>query len=131
MRNRHAMKWLIVLALVVLIAAAQSADWIKLGTKTVRHSVDRDVILVGPKEGPFNAVKLKVRKAGLHIMDMKIHFMNGDVMDVEIRKFIPRDGETRVIDLPGKKRKIEKVVFWYKTPKKKAKAARIRLWARQ
>ncbi|MBN1780789.1 hypothetical protein JW948_06665 [bacterium] len=130
MRKRHIFTWFIVVTLVMMIAAVQAGNWEKLGARTVNYNVDRDVILVGEKEGTFTAIKLAVNKAGIHVLDMKVHFMNGDVMDVEIRSFIPKNGETRIIDLPGKNRMIEKVVFWYKTPAKKGKAARVRLWGR-
>lgn len=130
--SRH--KWitgLSVLILLLVITSLYGADWVKLGMRTAKHSVDRDVILVGEKEGTFTGIKLGVRRAGIHFLDLKVHFMNGDVKDVEIRKLIPAGGETRVIDLPGKNRKIKKVVFWYKTPKKKGKEARVRLWGRR
>lgn len=130
MRKQSQMVWFLVFALSLLFTVAQAGDWEKLGTRTVKHSVDRDVIPVGAKEGTFTAMKLVVQKAGIHFLDMKVYFVNGDVMDVEIRSFIPKGGETRVIDLPGESRRIEKVVFWYKTFKKNEKAARVRLWAR-
>ena len=130
MRRHNLTAWLILITLFMFSSAVQAAKWEKLGARTVKHGVDRDVILVGAKEGTFTAIKLAVNRAGIHMLDMKVHFVNGDVMDVEIRKFIPKNGETRVIDLPGKNRRIEKVVFWYKTLAKRDKAATVRLWGR-
>lgn len=130
MKKIHQRKWALVVLVFMSFVLLYAANWEKLGMRTVKHSVDRDVILVGAKEGTFTALKFTVKKAGLHFLDMKVHFVNGDVKDVQIRKMIPRGGETRVIDLPGNKRQIEKVVFWYKTPKKNEKAARVRLWGR-
>ena len=131
MKKLHPAVWSIVIALLLIFTMVHAAEWVKLGGKLVRHSVDRDVILVGADEGTFTAIKMTVKRAGIHLLDMKVHFVNGDVFDVQVRKLIPRAGETRVIDLPGKNRRIEKVVFWYKTPKTKAMAAKIRLWARR
>ncbi len=130
MKKSYQIAGILLISLFVLVGVAQAAKWEKLGVRTVKHSVDRDVILVGAKEGTFTAVKLKVKKAGLHFLDMKVHFVNGDVQDVKIRKFIPKGGETRIIDLVGKNRKIEKVTFWYKTTKKNERNARVRLWGR-
>ena len=107
---------------------ALAADWELLGTRKVKMNTDRDVIRVGAKDGYFRAIKLKVRVSGLNMKDMKVHFMNGSVMDVRIRKIIPKNGETRVIDLPGVNRHIEKVVFWYESTKRNDKRATVRLW---
>ena len=130
MRNLSQIAWAVIIILLLSLTSVFAADWEKLGARKVQHKADRDVILVGAKEGTFTAIKLVVRKAGIHLMDMKVHFVNGDVMDVKVRKLIPKNGETRVIDLPGKDRKIEKVVFWYETPKKRAKLGTVRLWGR-
>ena len=110
------------------IAFAQKPDWKHLGMRTVALSADRDVIGVGAKEGLFKAIKLTVRKSGIHFMDMKVHFRNGDVIDVEIRNLIPAGGETRVIDLPGANRYIDKVVFWYKSTERNPQKAVVKLW---
>ncbi len=125
------MALLLVIGILICITAAQAGDWKKLGARNVKHRTEKDVILVGAKEGTFKAIKLTVKKSGIHMLDMKVHFVNGDVFDVEIRNFIPAGGETRVIDLPGVNRRIEKVTFWYKSLKKNDKEARIRLWGKQ
>jgi len=130
MRKQHLTIWITIITLFMLMTNVYAGDWEKLGSRKVKHGVDRDVIHVGSKEGTFTAIKFTVKKAGIHFMDMKVHFMNGDVIDVKIRKLIPRGGETRIIDLPGKNRMIEKVVFWYETLPKNAKRATVRLWAR-
>ena len=131
MKMSHLYTGILLISVFVCVHMAQSAaKWERLGARTVKHSVDRDVILVGAKEGAFTAVKLTVKKAGLHFLDMKVHFVNRDVQDVEIRKFIANGGETRVIDLVDKDRRIEKVVFWYKTTNKNERDALVRLWGR-
>ena len=80
------------------------------------------------KNSCFKKLKLMVKKSGVHFMDMKVHFANGDVMDVELRNVIPKGGETRIIDLPGRNRIVKKVVFWYKSTKVNAKRATILLY---
>jgi len=107
---------------------ARAPEWHLLGTKKVTFKTDRDVIHVGADEGVFKRVKLLVKKSGIHIMDMKIHFLNGDVMDVQVRQIIPAGGETRAIDLPGNNRIIQKVVFWYESTKSGKKRATVFLY---
>lgn len=116
----------IVLCLGSLVAQAQT--WKLLGTRKVTFRTEKDVISVGADEGVFKKIKLTVKKSGIRFHDMKVHFSNGDIIDVEIRRVIPAGGETRVIDLPGNKRNIKKVVFWYESTKKNSKRATVRLF---
>ena len=131
MKNVVRTIFIIILICAMGLAIAQPATWKLLGKKKVAWTVDRDVIVVGADEGTFKAIKMTVKKSGIRINDMKVHFSNGDVFDVKIRRVIPKGGETRVIDLPGKNRNIKKVVFWYKSTKANAKRATIRLWGRR
>ncbi len=126
---------LLVSTLVLLMCCsapfAQAQKWKVLGTRKVTFKTDRDVITVGADEGVYKKIKLTVKLSGVRFNDMKVHFANGDVFDVKIRRVIPAGGETRIIDLPGKNRIIKKVVFWYKSTKKNSKRATVRLWGRK
>jgi hypothetical protein len=42
-----------------------------------------------------------------------VHFGNGGDMRVQMRSVIPDGGQTRIIDLPGDRRLIKSVEFWY------------------
>ena len=128
MRSMNRIASVILLVCICGSIFAQKPDWKRLGTRTVKMRTERDVILVGADEGTFRKIKLTVRKSAINLKDLKVHFSNGDVIDVKIRKIIPAGGETRAIDLPGANRNIKKVVFWYKSTKRKDKEARIRLW---
>ena len=128
MKQKIAIISLLVLALVSANALAQPPVWKLIGKRTVKLSTDRDVIHVGADEGTFKSIKLKVRKSGVRFKDVKVHFSNGDVIDVKIRKLIPAGGETRIIDLPGANRNIKKVVFWYESTERTQLKASVRLW---
>ena len=104
--------------------ALAGPGWERLGTREVKIRGERDTIPVTVKDGRFSKLKLKVLKNGVRFMDLKVHFGNGEVHDVAIRNLIPAGGETRVIDLPGRKRVIKKVVFTYRTDKMGRRAAR-------
>lgn len=125
---------LLPLAFAALIApVALDADvgknWEKLGEKTVERRAERDEIVVTATEGRFTAIKLKVRVAGVNFKDLRIHFGDGDVQDVEVRKLIPAGGETREIDLDGNRpRVIRKVSFVYKS--RGARRAVVVLWGK-
>ncbi|MBN2416580.1 DUF2541 family protein [bacterium] len=119
---------LLVLCLGIAAAAAQAPRWKQLGVRKVTFRTEKDVIEVGADEGVYKKIKLTVRQSGVNFTDMKVHFANGDVIDVQIRKVIPAGGETRAIDLPGNNRIIKKVVFWYASTKANSKRATVRLY---
>ena len=122
----------LILTLVIVLCCstifAQAPKWKLLGTKKVTFRTERDVITVGADEGIFKKIKLTVKNSGVKFKDMKVHFANGDIVDVQIRRVIPKGGETRIIDLPGNNRIIKKVVFWYESTKKNPKRATVRLF---
>lgn len=128
-------KCLLISALVMMLGFsalfAQVPVWKLLGSKIVTFRAERDVITVGADEGVYKKIKLTVKRSGVNFQDMKVHFANGDVIDVKIRRVIPAGGETRVIDLPGNKRIIKRVVFWYKSTTKNSKRALVSLFGRK
>ena len=125
----------IAIALVSLsfIACSSSRDvagWEFLGDKSVSYSVERDVIRVGSRDGTFRSVKLVVRRAPINLRDMKIHFADGSVQDVAIRRSIAAGGESRVIDLVGRSRVITHVTFAYDTKNRARRRAVVNLYGR-
>ncbi len=95
--------------------AAGAARWQLLGQRKIDRKLDRDEIFVTAKDGVFSAIKLSVRRSAINMHRFVIHFRNGDTKEVKLRQNIPAGGASRVIDLPGNKRVIQKVVFWYDT----------------
>lgn len=105
--------------------------WEKLGQRKVNYKLDRDEIMVTARDGRFSAVKLKVRKGGVNMHKMTIHFGDGTVQNVNLKNKIPAGGATRVVDLKGKKKRvIRKVVFWYDTKNLANRKAVVELWGR-
>jgi len=106
--------------------------WIKLGDRVVNDRLDHDSIDVGVAQETFTALKIKVLKRAVHFKDVKVHFANGGVQDIEVRRVIGPGGETRVLDLTGGSRAIDRVEFWYEaeTPRRGRKA-KIRLFGRR
>lgn len=104
--------------------------WEKLGNKVINMIADRDVLQVRAHEGVFTKVKFAVRKAPIHINNIRIVFGNGNDKNIVInRKFAPGT-ESRVIDLPGNKRMIKKIIFNYKTVPAGRGRAYIAAWGR-
>jgi hypothetical protein len=102
----------VVLGLVAIAVAGPVRGWELLGTRTVTDRADHDVIAAG-HQGTFRAIKITVQRRPVQFREVKIHFANGDVQNVELRNIIPAGGESRVIDVEGHDRVIRSVEFWY------------------
>lgn len=114
----------------LLVAEDLRGGWEKLGSKKVNFGLDRDEIIVTARDGRFTKLKIKVKKGGINMHKMVVHFGDGGTQNVAMRNNIGRGGESRVIDLQGGKRVIKKVVFWYDTKNLSARRAKIELWGR-
>ncbi len=104
--------------------------WEKLGTKTVNMKLDHDELMVTAKDGAFTAVKFKVLSAPVKVISVKVVFGNGQTEFFKVNKQFAPGTESRILDLPGNKRIIKKIVFNYITkPNPKGKAI-ITVWGR-
>jgi len=91
-----------------------SGEWIRLGCKDVRFVIDRDTVRVGRAEGRFSAIRLKVRRAPVEVLNLRVTFGNGTRMDVPVRELVPPGGTSRIIDLPGNNRGIDRIEMIYR-----------------
>ncbi len=98
----------------IALSSFDMSKWRIIGQKEAAYGPDRDVLFVKGND-IFSAVKIKVVDAGLNMKDMDIHFENGQIQHVPLQKNFHQGEESRVIDLPGNKRRIEKITFLYDT----------------
>ena len=105
-------------------------QWNLSGEKKVSFLVDRDVIHVTGNDN-YRQIKLKIKDGPVHILDMDVHFENGDKFDVAIKQKFANGGESRVIDLPGGSRNIKKIEFWYETRGFAKGRGRVQVWGRR
>ena len=132
-RSRKYALSLLALALALLaspLAAGRLHGWELLGERAVSDALDHDVIPVTAAKGDFKSLKVVVRRHAVQFRDMKIHFGDGSVQDVELRAVIPAGGESRVIDVVGKDRVIRSVEFTYDAQTLRGKKAHIRLFGK-
>ncbi len=101
------------IATIATAGGASAAE--QLGCKSVGFLADRDVIPVGRKDGKFTAIKLKVSKNTIELIDLKVIYGNGNPDDLPVRSIIKAGGETRWIDLKGGKRVIKQIEMIYKS----------------
>ena len=115
------------LALAILFAAASFAQpgrgWVMLGQSHVDGAVDHDRIVITAARGEFRALRIRVENSAIIFDRVLVHFGDGSTMPIAIRGRVGAGGQTRVLDLPGNRRVINSVEFWYergnwRTPKR-------------
>jgi hypothetical protein len=127
-----------ILAVALLLAAVVSGcriqkigpgggRWELLGARVVKFSTDHDVILAG-LQGSYRAIKVEVHGSKLEMYNIRVHFMNGEVFQPTVRHNFKPGSWTRVIDLPGHKRVIKHIEFWYRTATPQRGHAKVTVW---
>lgn len=106
-----------------------AGSWQYLGDKWVNFGVDHDELMLGNIRDNFRQIRLRVTDGPLHIMDMKVHFDNGGVQDVPLRSLIKQGQQSRIIDLNGGSRSLEKITFGYETVGFRKGRSRVAVWA--
>jgi len=105
--------------------------WKILGSAKVNGHADHDEIWVTGMEGDFKAVKIMVENEGIEFNRVVLHFANGNKQELNIRRFIPAGGETKVLDLNGDDRVIKKVDFFYESNAKSKTKAKVVLYGKR
>ena len=121
---------LAILLICLVESNAQKPRWELLGMRKVSYKLDRDVIPVTWREGSFNAIRIVVRNGSLNMQKCIIHFENGGTKEVALRHNFAGKSASRIIDLPGNKRLIEKIVFWYDTKNVSGRRATVLVYGR-
>jgi hypothetical protein len=95
-------------------AAVEShGDWIKLGERSVDGVRDRDVIVVGAREGKYRRIMIVVEHSALEMFDVVVNFGDGTRFSPATRHVFSANTRSHVIDLPGGLRVIRSVEFRY------------------
>ncbi|MBL7802323.1 MAG: hypothetical protein JNL02_01205 [Saprospiraceae bacterium] len=115
-----------------LTAGAESGlnPWEMLGMRRVNYGLDRDEIAVTRAEGIFTALQIRVKGSPINMHKIVVHFGNGETQEFELRENFRAGSASRVLDLPGNRRVIRKVVFWYDTKNLAGRKAVVQLWGR-
>jgi hypothetical protein len=88
-------------------------DWNKLGERWVDGTHDRDVIMVGGREGSYRRIMIVVENSALEMHSVIVHFSDGSSFAPETRHVFAANTRSHVIDLPGTRRSIRSVEFRY------------------
>jgi hypothetical protein len=93
-------------------AGPQAGGWMLLGTSHVDGKNDHDKIKCSDT-GTFRAIQLRVSGSAVHFDKVIVRYGNGQSEEIALRDEIPAGGKSREIDLPGARRAIDRVEFWY------------------
>ncbi|HEY0742375.1 MAG TPA: hypothetical protein VGD40_12965 [Chryseosolibacter sp.] len=118
------MKRIVMLMLVAIGFAAQAqkpavvadneAGWKHIGQVTASFkTTSESIVVLGADE--FQAIKLKVSEAPIHIERVQVFYESGQMEELDIKSELKEGAETRVINLSNPKRDISKVAFTYRT----------------
>ena len=109
-------------------AVAHAQRWTYLGEANVDGAADHDNIVVSGSRGAFRAIQIKVQRAPIEFDRVVVHYGDGDSEPIHIRSKIPAGGQTRPIDLPGNRRIIRSVEFWYARASRSSHRPKVRLF---
>ncbi len=129
------MKNFAILGLIALIFITSSAfvrpgAWERLGTRSVTYKADYDEIIVTAREGRFDGIKIEVDRAPVDFAKVVVVYKRGKPEVLHFRDKILPGEETRLMNLRGNNRVIQKVKLYYKTPYIANKRAKVTVWGR-
>jgi len=110
------------------VMVSTSPGWHKIATTTVDFTKERDEVSVLGADH-FSAIKLMVTGAPIDLQDLEIWYENGMKQDVALRASMEIGKESRVIDIEGGDKDIDKIVLVYKTmPNRKDEKAEVTIF---
>jgi len=101
---------------------------IHLGSRKVSLRAEKDTIVVTRSEGRFEALRLRVTGSDLAMYNIRVTFGDGSTWSPHTRLQFDEKSHTRGLDLPGGKRIIRKVEFWYQSKAPKTGRATVSLF---
>lgn len=87
--------------------------WEELGCEKVGFGRDRDIVKVGRREGRFSAIRLRVDRADVMLLKLKVVYVRGPADEIDVKKRISAGEDTPPLDLRGERRAIEQVELVY------------------
>lgn len=105
-------RWSLTATLAVALLLPQ---WELLGSRRVSFAAERDMIVVGPREGTFDAIRIEVDGGSLEMYNIRRTLGNGDTWSPNTRVPFREGSWSRVIDLPGDARIIRRIAFFYRS----------------
>ncbi|QEC42025.1 DUF2541 family protein [Pseudobacter ginsenosidimutans] len=110
-------------------SAEPPAKWEVLGEKRVNYRMERDVMNISGRD-VYKQIRIAVNGGSLNMYRATIYFENGGTQEVDLRKNFRSGSSSRVIDLTGSRRRIDKITFWYDTKNQSRRKAVLTVWGK-
>jgi hypothetical protein len=104
--------------------------WQLIGDKWANYSLDRDELKVTGND-IYTKLKIRVTDAPLNMHDMDVVFENGERQNFVLQRNFSQGEWSRVLDLAGNRRRIDKIIFKYDTKNVGKGKARVAVWGKR
>ena len=113
------------------VQISDKTGWHKIGETTVDLQKERDeVAVIGADR--FAALKIRVTDAPVELTDLEIYFEDDTRQNVQLRTMMKAGAESRIINIEGGEKDLEKIVFLYKsTANASDEKASIEIWGKK
>jgi hypothetical protein len=96
------------------VVSDNEPGWKHIGQVTASFkTTNESIVVLGADE--FQAIKLKVNDAPIHIDRVQVFYESGQMEELDVKSDLKENAETRVINLSNPTRDIKKVAFTYRT----------------
>jgi len=89
------------------------ARWEELGCQKASFGADHDTVNVGRQEGRFSAIRLRVDRADLMLMSLRVVYEHGPPDEYNVNARIRAGSQSQPLDLRGERRSIRQVDLVY------------------
>ena len=103
--------------------------WVVIGTTEAKHTTDHDTLYLKGPNRTFSELKVAVKGASLHMQKFVVTYGNGLKDDIPVNYKIPKDSESRPIQLRGRV-KVTQVDYSYDTKGWLNGSAKVTLYGR-
>ncbi len=120
---------LTVASFAIIPATSSAKDWQLLGTRQAKDRVETDRISLSGHRG-YRKLKVCVYRNPVNFKDFDVYFENGGHQDVSVARRINAGNCTRVIDLKGGKRDLDRIVLRYEETSKRLATATVKVFGK-
>ena len=126
--------FLIILGCVLLGFANPETEkeirWEIIGTKKIDARLDKALIPISFANNKSTAIRFGFNDQNIQVHHAKLYFEGGDFQTIPLRKTYYPGELTKIVDLRGGLRKVEKCEFYYYADRHKKNQPIIKLWAK-